>query len=120
MTHKISAIGGVKIKLLSLYKIKFHGLYKNQLSVLQTTESLQKGIFNDLDPVPWSLRKKKVRQKMVFSSENCSDLEWKKKGFTDQEKLSTFNLESAKALWSPEQFIRTVIDRNNFWDKKLF
>ena len=55
---------------------------------------------------------------MVFCYQNCSDLLWEKKCYSDREKLLKFEAEGrefAKILRSLEQFIQTVKGQNNFW-----
>ena len=60
---------------------------------------------------------------MVFCLENCSDLPWEKKCWSDWEKLLKFRTEGREFgnfLRSLEQFIETAKGQNIFWIKKCF
>ena len=60
---------------------------------------------------------------MVFCFQNCFDLLWEKKSFSNQEKLLKFKAEGqefAKILRLIEQFIGTVKGKKNFWNRMVF
>ena len=60
---------------------------------------------------------------MVFSFQNCSDLQWEKKCCSDWEKVLKLEAECcefANFLRSLEQFIGTVKRQNSFWNTMLF
>ena len=63
------------------------------------------------------LAKREYYTGMVFCYQNCSDLLWEKKCFSEWEKLLKFEDEGqefANFLRSLEQFIQTVKVQNNF------
>ena len=59
-----------------------------------------------------------IKKWYIFCYQNCSDLLWEKKCFSDREKplkLEAEGREFAKILRSLVQFIQTVKGLNNYW-----